>query len=439
MQVDRNRVQTYLEQCDFESLFIEELGWDTVDAVSIALSIDGKNYWVKAIAQKRSFVVYQCGVEGDSTMPDSATRRKIDRQVALYTREHILVFSDFVAQEQVWQWVDKDSKPAKSRESRFYSAQVGNLFLQKLEALAIALEEEDQLALVGVKAKARKAFDAEKVTNKFYKQFEKQHEQFLDFIQGIQSRFDQAWYASLMLNRLMFIYFIQKGDFLADVRRGELVPNRDYLRDRLKQCQEQQGQNEFHSFYRYFLIKLFHDGLGSPDRTPELERLLGKVPYLNGGLFDVHQLEEANPNIKIPDQSFEQIFDFFDDWDWHLDDRVHKAGNEINPDVLGYIFEQYINQKQMGAYYTKEDITEYISKNTIVPFLFDAAQKSCAIAFHSESAVWQLLSDNPDRYLYAAVKYGVIRPASPNPISPGGEGGQKHPAPAGGGGGGGGA
>ena len=49
--------------------------------------------------------------------------------------------------------------------------------------------------------------------------------------------------------------------------------------------------------------------------------------------------------------------------------------------MLGYIFEKYINQKQMGAYYTKEDITEYIAKNTIIPFLFDAAQKKCAIAF----------------------------------------------------------
>jgi hypothetical protein len=50
--------------------------------------------------------------------------------------------------------------------------------------------------------------------------------------------------------------------------------------------------------------------------------------------------------------------------------------------VLGYIFEKYINQKQMGAYYTKEDITEYISKNTIIPFLFDAAKKRrCPAAF----------------------------------------------------------
>ena len=51
-----------------------------------------------------------------------------------------------------------------------------------------------------------------------------------------------------------------------------------------------------------------------------------------------------------------------------------------------HIFEKYINQKQMGAYYTKEDITEYISKSTIIPFLFDAAKKKRATAFDPGSA-----------------------------------------------------
>ncbi|MCY4566891.1 MAG: Eco57I restriction-modification methylase domain-containing protein, partial [Candidatus Poribacteria bacterium] len=74
---------------------------------------------------------------------------------------------------------------------------------------------------------------------------------------------------------------------------------------------------------------------------------------------------------------------------------------------LGYIFEKYINQKQMGAYYTKEDITEYISKNTIIPFLFDAARKSCKIAFEGDASVWHLLQEDPDRYIYDAVKKGV--------------------------------
>ena len=61
----------------------------------------------------------------------------------------------------------------------------------------------------------------------------------------------------------------------------------------------------------------------------------------------------------------------------------------------------------MGAYYTKEDITEYISKNTIIPFLFDEARKACKIAFEGDASVWQLLQDDPNRYIYDAVKKGV--------------------------------
>ena len=108
---------------------------------------------------------------------------------------------------------------------------------------------------------------------------------------------------------------------------------------------------------------------------------------------------------------------FFERYQWRLDDRPRQNDSEINPDVLGYIFEKYINQKQMGAYYTKEDITGYISKNTIIPFLLDAARENCKIAFTppvgsdaasgTSATVWQLLVDNPGRYIYDAVKKGV--------------------------------
>ncbi|MGH7140395.1 MAG: DNA methyltransferase, partial [Pirellulales bacterium] len=84
------------------------------------------------------------------------------------------------------------------------------------------------------------------------------------------------------------------------------------------------------------------------------------------------------------------------------------AREEINPDILGYIFEKYINQKEMGAYYTKEDITDYIAKNTIIPYLLDTARKDCAVAFDADRPLWRLLQETPDTYLYKAVRQGVI-------------------------------
>ena len=49
-------------------------------------------------------------------------------------------------------------------------------------------------------------------------------------------------------------------------------------------------------------------GLGQPaaERKKELEKLLGIVPYLNGGLFDVHDLERTYPDIQIAVSRIEQ-------------------------------------------------------------------------------------------------------------------------------------
>jgi hypothetical protein len=210
-------------------------------------------------------------------------------------------------------------------------------------------------------------------------------------LKGITEQGDKEWYMSLMLNRLMFVYFIQ--------RKGILDGDPDYLKSRLKQVQQRQGKGKFLIFYRYFLLRLFHEGFAKQpaQRARDLEQLLGVIPYFNGGLFEMHMLEQKHIGIDIPDEAFERLFAFFDQDDWHLDTCPLSNGREINPDVLGYIFEKYINRKQIGAHYTKEDMTESIAKNTIIPYLFNAAERKCAIAFQPNSAVWQLLRDDRAR------------------------------------------
>ncbi len=398
--LDRNRVKQYLQNLNLQMLFIEELGWD-YGGTNIEATVADNVYALEAIAHKRGMVAYQYIQASDDIFPDYPTRQKIERIVTKTVREHIIIY---VSHDKTlyWQWVKREpGRSDRTRQHIYYQDQPGEALIQKLEPIAFALEEEEDLTLPGVMSQVYAAFDVDKVTKKFYDHFKKEHTAFLDFITGIQNLADREWYASLMLNRMMFIYFIQK--------RGFLDNNLNYLRDRLERVRQQQGGGNFHSFYRLFLMRLFHEGLGQPeaDRAPELAALLGKVPYLNGGLFDVHDLERDNPEIQIPDEAFQKIFDFFDAYQWYLDDRPLRNDNEINPDVLGYIFEKYINQKQMGAYYTKEDITGYISRNTIIPFLFDQAQKECAIAFKPDGAIWRLLSEDPDRYFYEAVRHGI--------------------------------
>ena len=407
MSLDRNRARQLLAKGELQSIFIEELGWDRYSS-PLEITAAGASVRLQALAQKRGMVVYHCPPSSGESLPDYPHRRKIEQQVAKSAHEHLIVFTDAGNETQVWQWVKREpGKPAACREHVFHRSQTGDALLQKLEAIAFTLQEEERLSLTDVTRRTRAGFDVERVTKRFYDRFQKEHTAFLKFVSGITDRTDKECYASVMLNRLMFVYFIQ--------RKGFLDGDRDYLRNRLSQMREEHGKDKFYSFYRYFLLRLFHEALGSKERNADLERLVGSIPYLNGGLFDVHELEKSDrygTSIQIPDQAFERIFDYFDQYQWHLDERPLRADNEINPDVLGYIFEKYINQKQMGAYYTKEDITEYISKNTVLPFLFDDARFTCKVAFENPKGptVWDLLRNDPDRYIHPAMRHGAELP-----------------------------
>jgi len=401
------RARPLLQNAEFAKLFVEELGWEP-SRQKLTLAIGGENFELRAIANKRGFTAWACECP-NGKLPDHATRLKLDRKLAETSFEHLVIFVTDDRSRQSWMWVRREKgQPVVARTHEYHRGQPGDALLQKLESLYVSLEEEERgdLSTVAMAGRARAAFDIERVTKAFYRDFDAHRKAFLKFIHGIGDVADREWYASVMLNRLMFVYFIQ--------RKGFLDGDRDYLRNRLDACKKEKGKDQFYSFYRYFLLRLFHEGFGKrrKDRAKDLEKLLGNIPYLNGGLFDVHELEKPErygTDIQIPDKAFEAIFDYFDRYQWHLDDRALRADNEINPDVLGYIFEKYINQKQMGAYYTKEDITEYIGKNTVIPFLFDAARAKCKVAFENTDGptVWDLLRENPDRYIYPAVRYGT--------------------------------
>ena len=399
--LERERFRKHLENFDLQRLFIEELGWDFGGA-DTEVSVEDDTFGLEAVAHKRGMVVYKYAAESDDTFPNYPTRRKIERNITKTVREHIIVYSPRDKSASYWEWVKREpGRSDRVREHIHYRDSSGEVLFQKLDQLRITIDEEEDLTIVDVASRVRAAFDVERVTRKFFKRFKDEHRCFLDLIEGIESKADREWYASLMLNRLMFVYFIQK--------RGFLNSDTNYLSNRLRRMQRKFGKDRFQTFYRLFMLRLFHEGLGQPegDRRPDIEKLLGKVPYLNGGLFDVHDLEQDNPDIHIPDEAFERIFSFFEQYQWHLDDRPLRKDTEINPDVLGFIFEKYVNQKQMGAYYTKEDITGYISRSTVIPFLFKQANVECPIAFAPRGGVWKLLSDDPDRYIFESVRHGI--------------------------------
>lgn len=388
-----------IDRGTFQDLFVTEMGWNNPEnSQSIPISIDERDFEFVPVADKQGFHVYTCETD---ELPATTDCKKLDNKLRNYGYDYICIFVQRGTAHHLWLTPVKTNEKRELVKTEYIGGAKADFLFSKIDDLSFELTE--QVLITDVKNRVQGSFhlNSEKVTKDFYTQFRKEHKAFATHIVGFDNDKDRDWYTSVMLNRLMFCYFIQKKGFL------DMKVN--YLQDKLKWVKERQGEDQFFgTFYKGFLCSLFHDGLNSPRHdSEEFLAKYGRIPYLNGGMFDDHQLERENKGIDIADVAFENLFNFFDKWNWHLDTRLTASGKDINPDVLGYIFEQYINDRAaMGAYYTKEDITEYISKNCIIPFLMDKTEEKTKDEFKTNGAVWELLRQSGDTYIYDAVKKG---------------------------------
>jgi hypothetical protein len=122
--------------------------------------------------------------------------------------------------------------------------------------------------------------------------------------------------------------------------------------------------------------------MAAPNRSTATQKLLGDIRYLNGGLFLEHRIEQEY-EISIENEAFDRTLTLFENYSWNLDDAPGGNDDEIRPEVLGYIFEKYINQKEFGAYYTRPEITEYLCDRTINKLILDRVQTEKGQPFES--------------------------------------------------------
>ena len=398
----------YLDQGDFGALF-RLLGWDNPpdDSRQVELESDEEEpteiLFACGEAELRGVMVWavQC-----AQIPIRARQRRITRQLRQRASDQLLIFD--TGAEQLWLWPEQRPSGSGWRlvDHHYRRGSTNDALLQRLEGIRFDLKDHQSLTGPQVLERVRRSFNVDRVTKRFYQEFQKYHRSLTERIKGIpdQQDRDRRWYASILLNRLMFIYFIQRKGFM----NGDL----HYLGTGLQRVREAFGPDEFYAFFREYLLPLFHEGLGAPLAVrnwsdPRIAEIIGEVPYVDGGIFEEHHLESTY-DIQICDSVFEEIFRFFDDWRWHLDERPSGRDNEINPDILGFIFEQYINftekgQKEKGAYYTKPDVTGYMTTYTIIPAVVDRMVE----AGLEDPCI--LLPGSGDQYLHDSLGYGIDR------------------------------
>ena len=385
----------YVNRGDISALFREELGWNLPDITTpMSIEVDGTTYQARQVAGYNGVRVWKV-----DAVPDSRVQRLIDAEIRRHSDERLIVFADAHVQEWRWPQVRNTQGSGQPRlvTHRHVIGSHNEALDQRLAMIEIGLSESPTVP--ELLRRMRSAFDADRVTNEFYKKFLKQHDALVKAIHGLDVEGDRRWYSALLMNRLMFIYFMQ--------RKGFMDHDRDYLRSRLTALRNAIGDGNFYEFYRDLLLPMFHDGLGAPGlqiADPVIKNLVGDIPYINGGIFAVHELEAGHAEIRIPDQIFESIFDLFDSYQWHLDDRPTANQNEINPDVLGYIFEQFINQKEQGAYYTKDDVTHFMTASTLLPVFLERLEAKTGIN------PWEYVASEPAAYLWESLMHGLGEP-----------------------------
>ncbi|MBE7437818.1 MAG: restriction endonuclease subunit M [Spirochaetales bacterium] len=217
-------------------------------------------------------------------------------------------------------------------------------------------------------------FDRKDISQRFYREFIKQKAALGHAIQGISDPEEKRLYAQVLLDRLIFLFFLQS--------RGLLNGEERYFATRFVEHSKKR-----YGFYQIFLKELFFAALCQSERRPETLAIVGQsIPYLNGGLFLQHELEEKYPGIKVENESFGELFRFFESWRWNVSERSDSDEDAIDPYILGYIFENTLGEnKSGGVYYTPPALSEFLTDETLAAHTFAMADRISASGHYRDT------------------------------------------------------
>ncbi|MGP1445112.1 Eco57I restriction-modification methylase domain-containing protein [Treponema sp.] len=218
-------------------------------------------------------------------------------------------------------------------------------------------------------------------------------------------------YIKKMMGRLVFIQFLQKKGWLGCSDDNWNDGDRDYLQHLFERSTAEQQNN----FLATVLDPLFFGMLNTNPEDREkhfaqkgwdniLLTRFGKVPYLNGGLFE-EDIEDdvpvvfpaalfGNPSQKETERIFRSsqnddypynascgLLDFFARYNFTIDEtdpEDREVG--VDPEMLGKIFENLLeDNKDKGAFYTPKEIVQYMCRESLIAYLTEETQNEPAM------------------------------------------------------------
>ena len=283
-----------LEAVRFPRLFVEELGWSnpTSPASPLISPSKDRSFDAAPIAELAGVVVFEIEA-ADGTIPDAklATRRP-QGDCPGSTTKICSSSSTRDRTQSLWYWVKREDGKLYPRDHLYLKGQPGDLFLSKLGQIVFDLGEldaEGNVAVVEVAGRLRKALDVERVTKRFYDEFERPARR-LPRTHPRHRRRAPAALVRLGPAQPADVHLLPAEEGLPRRRRSGLP-----ARQARTESQER-GKDRYLSA----ISSSRCSSKASPSRGEALasrtNALLGNIKYLNGGLFLPHRVEQDNPD-----------------------------------------------------------------------------------------------------------------------------------------------
>ena len=181
-----------------------------------------------------------------------------------------------------------------------------------------------------------------KLIGKFYRDYKNLHKTIEEELKDLESA---LYLSSRILDRVMIFLFIDN------------FTERNLINDVIKYSSDK-NISVFKAIIEFY-----------NNKEEFLKRSSNEIDFITQ-VFRVDMIEN---NVDISDEIINKIIKNLSKYNWSLENLDDKS---ITPDVLGNVFEKYINQRENGAYYTEIDTIKYINENTIILYLLDSLEKN---------------------------------------------------------------
>ncbi len=223
------------------------------------------------------------------------------------------------------------------------------------------------------------AFSVEKVTKKFFTEYREVFERLIKEVIKQNKHLKSTLFSrdgsvenfvKILLGRLMFLYFIQKRGWL-NCFDGWGSGDKKFLYNKF-----QEAKKDKRNYFKDYLEALFFDTLNNPrrDKPDQATQFGGRIPFLNGGLFEPnYSYKDPSQIVLIDNDSFEQVFSVFEKYNFTVkEDEPLEKEVAIDPEMLGKVFENLLEEnlrKGKGTYYTPREIVHYMCHESLINYL----------------------------------------------------------------------